>query len=368
VNIEPFSARFSGTIHVTTSGFYEISLIANNYGRLYIDGKLLLDNWDDASTEVTTTSKVYLEIGREVPIVSEYGKVNDFAGQRIKWRYTGGSSNKEVHRRITKAAAKADLVWVVAGESADEVGEAKDRQDLHLRTLDLDMIKAAAASGKPVTTILLNGRPLILNEVADVSQAIVEAWFPGEAGGDAILDVLFGDYNPSGKLTMSFPQSMGQLPVYYSRKPSASRASIDGSPTPLYAFGHGLSYTQFDYSGLSVTPDNADVHTPVTVSLTIRNSGERGGTETVQLYVRDKVSSVTTPVMELKGFSRLYLSPNEQKRVEIVLQPEHFSLINREMKRVTEPGEFDLMIGSSSTDIRLKTTIHLTPPIDPPTP
>jgi beta-glucosidase len=359
VNIEPFSARFSGTIHVTTSGFYEISLIANNYGRLYIDGKLLIDNWSDECTEVTATAEAYLEKGREIPVVSEYGKVNDFAGQRIKWRYTGGRSNEEVNRRITKAAAKADLVWVVAGESADEVGEAKDRQDLHLHTLDIDMIKAAAASGKPVTTILLNGRPLILNEVEEASQAIVEAWFPGEAGGDAILDVLFGDYNPSGKLTMSFPKSMGQLPVYYSRKPSASRASIDGSPNPLYAFGHGLSYTQFEYSDLSVTPDNADIHTPVTVSLNVRNSGDRGGTEIVQLYVRDKVGSVTTPVMELKGFSRLYLEPNERKRVEIVLQPEHFSLINREMKRVTEPGEFELMAGSSSADIRLRTTIFL---------
>jgi beta-glucosidase len=359
VNIEPFSVRFSGTIQVTTSGLYEISLIADNYGRIYVDDKLLLDNWDDKWTGVTATAKVYLEKGREIPVISEYGKVNDFAGQRIKWRYAGGSSNEEVNRRITEAAAKADLVWVVVGESADEVGEAKDRQDLHLHALDIDMMKAAAASGKPVTTILLNGRPLILNEVDEVSQAIVEAWFPGEAGGDAILDVLFGDYNPSGKLTMSFPKSMGQLPVYYARKPSASRTSVDGSPAPLYAFGHGLSYTSFEYSNLSVTPANPTIDASVTVSLDIKNTGGTGGTEIVQLYMRDKVSSVTTPVMALKGFSRLYLNPGEQRKVEIKLTPEHFSLLNRDMKRITEPGDFELMIGRSSVDIRLQTTVHL---------
>jgi beta-glucosidase len=359
VNIEPFSVRFSGNIQVTTSGMYEISLIADNYGRIYVDGKLLLDNWGDMHANVTTTAKVYLEKGRKIPVVSEYGKVNDFAGQRIKWRYTGGSSIAEVNRRVTESAAKADLVLVVVGETVDEVGEAKDRQDLHLNAIDMDVMKAAAASGKPVTTVLLNGRPLILTDVDKLSQAIVEAWFPGEAGGDAIVDVLFGDYNPSGKLTMSFPQSMGQLPVYYSRKPSASRASVDGTPEPLYPFGHGLSYTQFEYSDLSVMPENANIHTSVTVSLNVRNIGDIGGTEIVQLYVRDKVGSVTTPVMALKGFSRLYLKPGEQKRVEMVLQPEHFSLIDREMKRVTEPGDFDLMVGSSSADIRLKTTIHL---------
>jgi beta-glucosidase len=360
VNIEPFSARFSGKIHVTTSGLYEFSLIADNYGRLFIDGKLLLDNWDNKFTGVTTTVQVFLEKGREIPIATEYGKVSDFAGQRIKWRYVGGSSLTEVNRRTTQIASKADLVLVVLGESEDEVGEAKDRQDMHLHDIDVDMVKAAVASGKPVTTILINGRPLILNEINDISDAILEAWFPGEAGGDAIVDVLFGDYNPSGKLTMSFPKSMGQLPVYYSRKPSASRASIDGSPDPLYAFGHGLSYTTFEYSNLSVTPDHPNINSTITVSLDVENTGKTGGTEVVQLYVRDLVSSVTTPVKALKGFSRIYLNAGEKKRVEMTLTPEHLSLLNLDMKRVTEPGDFDIMIGSSSSDIRLNTKINLT--------
>jgi beta-glucosidase len=359
INIEPFAARFNGTIHVKTSGIYEFSLIANNYGRLYVDGKPLLDNWDDKFTEVTTTAQIYLEKGREIPVVSEYGKVNDFAGQRIKWRYVGGASLDETNRRTTQIASKADLVLVVVGESSDEVGESKDKQDLHLHRIDIDMVKAAAASGKPVTTVLLNGRPLILNEINDISQAIVEAWFPGEAGGDAILDVVFGDYNPSGKLPIGFPKSMGQLPIYYSRKPSASRTSIDGSTDPLYAFGHGLSYSTFEYSNLSVTPDNPDVNSNIVVSLDVQNTGKADGTEVVQLYIRDLVSSVSTPVMALKGFSRVYLAAGEKKKIEMILTPEHLSLLNMEMKRVTEPGKFDIMIGSSSLDLRLKTTINV---------
>jgi beta-glucosidase len=359
INIEPFAARFKGYIQAKTSGVYEFSLIADNYGRLYLDGKLLLDNWNDKLTEITTTAQIYLEKGRRIPIVSEYGKVNNFAGQRIKWKYVGGTSLDEINRNTTQVAAKADLVLVVVGESSDEVGESRDKQDLHLNNIDIDMVKAAAASGKPVTTILLNGRPLILNEINDVSAAIVEAWFPGEAGGDAILDVVFGDYNPSGRLPMSFPKSMGQLPIYYSRKPSASRTSIDGSTDPLYAFGHGLSYSTFEYSNLSVTPENPSVNSNITVSLNVRNTGSTDGAEVVQLYVRDVVGSVTTPVMALKGFSRVHLAAGEAKTVTLTLTPEHLSLLNIDMKRVTEPGEFILMLGSSSADIRLKTTINL---------
>jgi beta-glucosidase len=359
INIEPFAARFSGYIQAKISGVYEFSLIANNYGRLYLDGKLLIDNWNDRLTEITATAQVYLEKGRKIPVVSEYGKVNDFAGQRIKWKYVGGASLDEINRNTTQAAAKADLVLVVVGESSDEVGESRDKQDLHLNKIDIDMVKAAAASGKPVTTILLNGRPLILNEINDISAAIVEAWFPGEAGGDAVLDVVFGDCNPSGKLPMSFPKSMGQLPIYYSRKPSASRTSIDGSTDPLYAFGHGLSYSTFEYSNLSVTPDNPDINSNITVSLDVQNTGAMDGTEVVQLYVRDVVGSVTTPVMALKGFSRIQLAAGEKKKVTMTLTPEHLSLLNIDMKRVTEPGEFILMLGSSSTDIRLKTTLRV---------
>ncbi|MDR0537605.1 MAG: glycoside hydrolase family 3 C-terminal domain-containing protein [Tannerellaceae bacterium] len=360
VDMNSFSARFSGTIKAPASGIYEISLIANNYGRLFVDNKLILDNWDDKMTEITTTARVYLEKGRPTTIVSEYGKVSDFAGQRIKWKYVGGASLADINRAITIAASRADATIVVIGESSDEVGEAKDKQNLSLNRIDIDMVKAAAASGKPVTTVLLNGRPLVLNEVDEASDALVEAWFPGEAGGDAIVDILFGDWNPSGKLTMSFPKSVGQLPIYYSRKSSASRTSIDGSPDPLYAFGHGLSYSKFEYRNLHVTPSAPSISDNIEVSLDVCNTSNIAGIETVQLYVRDIVSSVTTPVMALKGFARVHLEAGETKSIKMTLTPEHLSLININMKRVTEPGEFDIMLGSSSADIRLTETVNVT--------
>jgi beta-glucosidase len=357
VDMNSFSVRFNGKICVTTSGIYEFSLVANDWGRLFVDGKMLLNNWDSKLADVTTTAQVYLQAGRPTDFVSEYAKLSGFAGQRIKWRYVGGVSMAEVNRRTTAAASQADAVVVVMGESTDEVGEAKDRQDLHPHGIDIDILRAAVASGKPVVTVLLNGRPLILNEVDELSPAIVEAWFPGEAGGDAIVDVLFGDYNPSGKLTISFPKSMGQLPVYYSHKSSASRASIDGSPDPLYVFGHGLSYTTFEYSNLQITPSDPTTKDLITVSLDVQNTGVTDGTEVVQLYVRDVVSSVTTPELALKGFSRVPLKAGEKKTVTMTLTPEHLSLLDMNMQRVTEPGEFDVMIGCSSKDIRLKQTI-----------
>ena len=359
VNKDNFSVRWSGTLKVTTAGIYEFSQISDDYGRIYLDGKLLIDNWSDQKRNVTTTAQAYLEKGRDIPFRVEYAEVDQFAGQRVKWKYIGGPSVQEMNRQVTAAAAQADAVIVVVGESIDEVGEGKDRQNLRLHQIDIDMVKAAAAAGKPVTTILLNGRPLIINDINDASSAILEAWFPGEAGGDAIADILFGDYNPSGRLTISFPQSMGQLPIYYSRKNSAPRGSVDGNPDPLYAFGHGLSYSEFEYSNLAISPAAPSVDGNFTVSLDVKNISGVAGAEVVQLYVRDVVGSVATPVIALKGFSKIYLEPGESKRVEMVLTPEHLSLINLEMKRVTEPGEFEIMVGRSSKDIRLREIINV---------
>lgn len=206
---------------------------------------------------------------------------------------------------------------------------------------------------------MLTGRPLVLTEIAENSNALLQAWYPGEAGGDAIADVIWGDYNPSGKLSISFPKEQGTLPIYYSKKPSANRRYIDGNGEPLYEFGYGLSYTNFIYSTLKTYPENPKITDNITVSFNLRNVGKLDGTEVAQLYINDKVSSVTTPVKLLKGFANVFLKAGESKEVTITLTPEHLSLINAAMKRVVEPGEFEIMVGSSSKNIHLTQTINV---------
>ena len=270
------------------------------------------------------------------------------------------SAIKGYYDRVTRAVATSDAAIVVLGETDKEVGEGKDRQDLNLKQSDIEMLQAAAKGGKPFVCVLLNGRPLVFTPVANNSAAILEAWFPGESGGNAIADVLFGDYNPSGKLTVSLPKYQGQLPDYYSKKPSSLRNYTDGNGEPLYAFGYGLSYSTFGYSNLKISPAEPTVKDTITVSVDVKNTSAIDGTETVELYVRDKIASVTTPEKALKGFSQVFLKAGETKTVTMLIHPEeHLWLINQAMKRVVEPGEFEFMAGASSADIRLKETIHL---------
>ncbi|MEL6820960.1 MAG: glycoside hydrolase family 3 C-terminal domain-containing protein [Calditrichota bacterium] len=192
-----------------------------------------------------------------------------------------------------------------------------------------------------------------MNWLAENAPAIIEAWFPGEKGGTAVANVLFGDVNPSGKLPITIPKSVGQLPVFYNHKESGRRGYVDGDSNPLYPFGHGLSYTTFEYSNLKINPAIISVDGKATVSVDIKNSGKVAGTEVVQLYINDKFSSVVTPVIELKGFDRVDLKPGEVKTVSMELNEEHLSLWNAEIKEVVEPGTFEVMVGSSSKDIRL---------------
>ena len=267
------------------------------------------------------------------------------AGGNIEIRYDKWDSADVV--------AGADAVVVTLGEEPEVVGEGKDRAHLQLSDRQMELVKKVAASGKPVIVVLSNGRPICFNWVAEHVPAIVESWFSGEQGGLAIADVLLGKVNPSGKLPMSFPRSEGQIPWYYNHKPTSGHRYVDEKSTPLYAFGHGLSYTKFDYSGLKVSPAAIGVGDTAVVEVTVTNKGSVAGVEVAQLYVRDVVSSVTTPEIALKGFDRVSLEPGESKVVRFVLGPAQLALWNREMKRVVEPGEFKVMVGGASDDIRL---------------
>jgi len=260
------------------------------------------------------------------------------------------------------AAKKADIAIVVIGENGERTnGEGHDVASLDLTGLQEDLLKAVYSTGTPTIAVLINGRPLSIRWAAENVPAIVEAWMCGEEGGNAVADILFGDFNPEGRLPITFPRHSGQLPVYYNYKPSKEywaekgwgRAYVDMSASPLYPFGFGLSYTSFEYSNIKITPDVIGPAGEVLVSVDVKNTGNRVGCEVVQLYIDDVISSMSTPVKELRGFEKVKLAAGETKTVEFKLTPEHLSFLDRHLEPVVEPGLFKVMIGSSSEKILL---------------
>ncbi|MGQ9663369.1 MAG: glycoside hydrolase family 3 N-terminal domain-containing protein, partial [Kiritimatiellia bacterium] len=271
-----------------------------------------------------------------------------------------------------RIASAADAVVAVLGERAglrtgDLSGEGRDRSSLALPGVQAELLKALCDTGRPVVLVLVNGRPLALGDAVARCAAIVEAWYPGEEGGNAIANVLFGHACPSGKLPIAFPLDAGQIPVYYARHPSAFGPYVDDGffpaektgPKPLFPFGHGLSYTTFRYSRLRISPARVEKAETVTVSCRVSNSGERPGVEVVQLYVRDDVASMERPVKELKGYARIALGPGETKQVTFLLALDQLGFYDQQMRFVVEPGTFTVMVGSSSEDIRLTGTFEL---------
>jgi beta-glucosidase len=261
-----------------------------------------------------------------------------------------------------KAAKDSEVAVVVLGDSARTVGESASRTSLDLPGRQLELVQAVYATGKPVIVVLINGRPMSINWINRYVPGIVEAWFPGAQGGTAIAEVLFGDYNPSGKLTMTFPKTVGQIPFNFPTKPNAQwegeKSRVNGA---LYYFGHGLSYTSFSYSNLKISPTKQKENGSITVTLDVKNTGSREGVEIVQLYTRDLVSSVTTYEKNLRGFARVSLKPGETKSVSFVLTPHDLSLWDRNMKFVVEPGRFRVMVGASSEDIKLSGEFDILP-------
>ena len=254
------------------------------------------------------------------------------------------------------AAQSADVAVLVLGENESVCREGWSRSHLGDRdSLDLPgrqeaLLQAVAATDVPVVLVLINGRPLSIQWAAENIPAIVECWYVGEAGGTAVAEMLFGEVNPGGKLPITFPRSVGQIPAFYNHKPSARRGYLFHDNAPLFPFGHGLSYTTFAYSDLRITPDAIAPTGTAEVSVTVRNSGQRTGDEVVQLYLRDCLSSVTRPVKELKGFQRLTLRPGESRSITFTLTRADLALLDEAMNLVVEPGEFEVMVGGSSAD------------------
>lgn len=271
----------------------------------------------------------------------------------VKGCNVNGNGLNEINK-AKEIAKKADIAIVILGEDGSTDGESRDVANLDLTGFQEDLLKAIHSTGTPAIVVLINGRALSIRWAAENSPAILEAWNCGEQGGNAVADVLFGDYNPSGKLPVTIPRHVGQLPVYYNHSKNKRESYVDMSATPLYEFGYGLSYTTFEYSNLQILPNEINTNGEVQVSFDVKNTGKVKGEEVAQLYINDIISSITTPIKELKGFSKISLKPGETKTVKLKLLPEDLALFDRNMNEVVEPGVFDIMIGSSSEDIRLK--------------
>jgi beta-glucosidase len=314
-------------------------------------------------------------------IVTVLGGIKAAVSPQTKVEYVKGcevvgSEHNEI-AEARDAARRAKVAIVVLGENewgapnhTGTDGEGYDAATLELTGLQLDLVKAVHETGTPTVVVLINGRPLAIRWIAENIPAVVEAWLPGEKGGQAVAEILFGDCNPSGRLALTVPRHAGQLPIYYNCKPSKTywiehgwgKPYVDMAATPLYEFGFGLSYTDFEYGNLKIEPQTAGVGSTVHVSADVKNTGSRPGTEVVQLYLHDAISSVVTPVKELRGFERVALQPGETKTVSFALTPDHLVLLDRHLEWVVEPGAFGVMVGHSSQDIRLRGTFEIVSP------
>ena len=273
-------------------------------------------------------------------------------------RLADPAENARLIRQAVNVARRADTVVLVLGDTEQTSREGwagnhlGDRDSLDLVGEQNDLAAAILALRKPTVVVLLNGRPPSYPFIAERAQAIVEGWYLGQEGGTAMAQILFGDANPGGRLPVSVARDAGQLPIYYNRKPSARRGYLFGTTEPLYPFGFGLSYTTFEISAPRLSRDRIGAGDDVQVSVDVRNTGARAGDEVVQLYIRDRVSSVTRPVQELRGFQRVTLQPGESRTVTFALTPRALQFWNAEMRRVVEPGEFEIHVGPNSVNLQ----------------
>jgi beta-glucosidase len=300
-------------------------------------------------------------------IVTQWEGIQNKIGSGTKLLYAKGcevrDSSQAGFAEAIDIAKQSDVVIMSVGEASDWSGEAKSRSDLHLPGMQEELVKAIYATGKPVVVLLNAGRPLIFNWTADHVPAILYTWWLGTEAGDAIADVLFGDYNPSGKLPISFPRTEGQIPIYYSHyntgRPATSdsdrfyrSAYIDLSIYPKFPFGFGLSYTNFSYGNIALSSSALKANQSLKATITITNSGNYDGEETVQLYIQDLVGSVVRPVKELKGFQKIFLKKGESKQASFTIDVNKLKFYNPELKYIYEPGDFKVYIGGNSQEVK----------------
>ena len=352
VPVDDFSARWTGKLVPPTTGKYRFGAIADDGVRVYLDGKLIAEDWTEHAP-ATVTGEVTLEAGKSYDIKMEYYESKIGAVAKLVWQPPVVKIEAPYAEAI-RVAKEVDTVVLVLGLSPRLEGEEMnvsepgflggDRTDIKLPARQQGLLEAVAATGKPVVLVLLSGSALAVNWANERIPAIVQAWYPGEEGGTAIADVLFGDYNPAGRLPVTFYKSVDQLPAF-------DNYQMDGRTyrffkgEPLYPFGHGLSYTRFKYSGLTVSSPRVAPGEKVLVSAEVENSGTREGDEVVQLYVTDNDATVRVPIRSLAGVERVHLKPGERRVIKFTIDPRQLALITNDGRTVVEPGDFTITIG-----------------------
>ncbi|NOT07344.1 MAG: beta-glucosidase [Gemmatimonadales bacterium] len=358
IPVDWYSVRWTGKLIAPVTGMLRLGVLGNDGYRLYLDGKLVIDNWRRQTTRATL-APVSVRAGREYDIRLEYFESAGNVHFTLVWDH---GVPKDGRARIVEAVALARASEVAIVVAGIEEGEFRDRSSLKLPGLQEELIRAVAATGTSVAVVLVGGSAITMNGWLDRVGAVLDVWYPGQEGGRAVAETLFGDSNPGGRLPISFPLNEGQLPLYYNHKPTGRGDDyLDGTGKPLFPFGFGLSYTTFEYSDLAISSEpsiGSDALRHI-VRFRLGNTGARAGDEVVQLYLRDLIGSVARPVQELRRFRRVHLAAGQSTTVEFALTGEDLALLDARMRRIVEPGEFRVTIGASSQDIRLRGTITI---------
>lgn len=351
-----FSVRWTGKIKATKTGTFNVGIEGNDGYRMYLDGKLLIDNWQKQSYN-TILKEFPFEKGKEYDVKIEFYESAGNAKFKLVWDADIQDNWKQEIKDAVIAAEKSDVAVVFAGIHE---GEFRDRALLALPGHQEELIKAVAQTGKPTVVVLVGGSAITMaNWINDVD-SIIMAWYAGENGGNGFADILFGDENPAGRLPITFPVDEAQCPLYYNNKPTGRGDNYHNlTGQPLFPFGYGLSYTNFEYSNLEFSKNNISSDETVQVTCTVKNNGAIAGDEVVQLYIRDELASVSRPIKELKGFTRIHLKAGESKQVTLELTPAALSMLDKNLNRIVEAGDFRIMIGASSKDIRLRGILNV---------
>lgn len=351
-----YSSRWEGLLIAPQLGKTRIGLDGNDGFRLYLNNQLLIDRWEK-QTYRTELVEVNFEKDKSYPIRIEFKETTGNAHLRLIWDY--GVPN-DWQKRIDEAVAtakKSDVAIVMAGIHE---GEFQDRAYLSLPGHQEELINQVAATNKPIVVVLVGGSAITMTNWLDNVNAVLDIWYPGEEGGNALADVLFGDASPAGRLPITFPLHEAQLPLVYNHKPTGRGDDYHNlSGLPLFPFGYGLTYTTFTYSNIQVTRPVIKKQESTQVSVEVQNTGSFASDEVVQLYIKDDLASVARPVMELKGFQRIHLDIGEKRQVQFTITPEMLEMLNQDMKSVVEPGNFTIMIGSSSRAIELTCSLFV---------